>query len=164
MAPDKRPTFLETFAFRLFALLILVAILSVAATLFPDLYHARGNRIEISGLSPGEMVVIEKLPLAAYRFRASVGLNGIVEFHNLPLGEWRITDGGTEELKAVVIPLRELMGRFTGQGDELRILPAGNGWRCVESVERGWPAVRISWGECGAFVKQAGSVKIRIEL
>lgn len=157
---DNRPGWLEILAFRLFVFLVLLAALSVASFFFPGLYRAGGPRLEISGLSAGEKVKIEKLPFAGYQFETNVDANGAVIFSNLPLGDWKVVEGGTAALKTVVMPLKELMGRFTKEGEELRIFPKGNGWYCIKSKPRGW--WRISWWDCSAFVKHVGRNKIQV--
>lgn len=157
---DGRAGFLGLFAYRLFVFLILVAILFVMNFFFPDFYRAEVTRVEISGFSAGEKVVIEQPPFAKYRLEMSADEAGSVIFSGLPLGDWKVIEGGTSELREVMFPIRELMGRFTEEGGELRILPQGNGWYCARSRRRGWWF--ISWWDCAAFIKKVAKNKVKI--
>jgi hypothetical protein len=99
--------FLSLALLRIFIIVVCAFALSTAFSLYPDLFRGDYAAIEISGLRPGERIVIERTLLTFYRMSTRANANGIVVFKNVRLGPWMVIEGGSEKLRKIEIPVRE---------------------------------------------------------
>ena len=107
--PRKMPT-LPEFAVRLCMFLILAVAFTVVYPYLSDMFGFRQPTVEISGLRPGEKIAIERTMMIFYRLEAKADESGKAVFDNVPLGNWRVVEGGTPELRKMEIRVQERLG------------------------------------------------------
>lgn len=98
--------FLALIAFRLFLLLIFTAVLSITYPVTSRHPHEKQAILEISGLKSGEIIKISKWEWLSER-EIAVDEKGVATFVDISLGNWRVVEGGSEELRKLIIPIRE---------------------------------------------------------
>ena len=100
--------FFNLLLFRMIWLAIGVAILSltypVTSRFSP--YKQKQAVLEISSFNPGEHITISKMEWWS-EHEATADDKGVVTFLDIPLGNWMIVKGGSEELRKLIIPIRE---------------------------------------------------------
>ena len=103
---EKFNRFLVVLAWKLFLLLILAAILSITYPYTSEWMPFKEAILGISSLKPGEKIGISKLGWSSER-ETIVDEKGVATFVDIPLGNWQVVKGGSEELRRLIIPIRE---------------------------------------------------------
>ena len=122
--PRKMPT-LQEFVFRALVFLILTIAFTAAYPYLSEVFDFRQPTVEISGLRPGDKIVIERTMMIFHRLEAKADESGKAVFDNVPLGNWMVVEGGTPELRKIEIPVQERLGS-TAKSRVRVIFPEGS--------------------------------------